>query len=71
MLIVISSKPPRLWHFRVSRYNEKVRWALDHKHWPHLRQALIPGDRDRTLDPSIRGIDAGKPAFADYVHCWA
>ena len=43
MLTVTSSKPPRLWHFRVSHYNEKVRWALDHKHWPHLRQALIPG----------------------------
>lgn len=34
---------PRLWHFRVSRYNEKVRWALDYKHWPHTRRTLIPG----------------------------
>jgi glutathione S-transferase len=34
---------PRLWHFRVSHYNEKVRWALDHKHWPHTRKALVPG----------------------------
>ncbi|HSD60683.1 MAG TPA: glutathione S-transferase N-terminal domain-containing protein, partial [Burkholderiales bacterium] len=36
-------KPPRLLHFRVSHYNEKVRWALDYKRWPHLRQALVPG----------------------------
>ncbi|MBI4821369.1 MAG: glutathione S-transferase [Deltaproteobacteria bacterium] len=32
-----------LHHFRVSHYNEKVRWALDFKHIPHLRKALIPG----------------------------
>jgi glutathione S-transferase len=32
-----------LWHLRVSHYNEKVRWALDHKGWPHVRRALIPG----------------------------
>ena len=38
-----SMKPPRLLHFRVSHYNEKVRWALDYKRWPHLRQALLPG----------------------------
>jgi glutathione S-transferase len=35
--------PPRLWHFRISHYNEKVRWALDHKRWPHRRRALVPG----------------------------
>jgi glutathione S-transferase len=34
---------PRLLHFRVSHYNEKVRWALDHKRWPHVRQAFVPG----------------------------
>jgi len=36
-------RPPRLWHFRVSHYNEKVRWALDFKRWPHVRTALIGG----------------------------
>jgi glutathione S-transferase len=41
--MTLETKPPRLLHFRVSHYNEKVRWALDHKHWPHVRQALIPG----------------------------
>ena len=33
----------RLLHFRVSHYNEKVRWALDHKRLSHVREALIPG----------------------------
>ena len=34
---------PRLLHFRVSHYNEKVRWALDFKRWAHRRKALVPG----------------------------
>jgi len=38
-----SDRPPHLLHFRVSHYNEKVRWALDHKRWPHTRTALVPG----------------------------
>ncbi|HZO15543.1 MAG TPA: glutathione S-transferase family protein [Polyangiaceae bacterium] len=33
----------RLFHFRISHYNEKVRWALDYKSWPHVRRALVPG----------------------------
>lgn len=33
---------PRLLHFRISHYNEKVRWALDYKRCPHVRQALVP-----------------------------
>jgi glutathione S-transferase len=37
------STPPRLLQFRVSHYNEKVRWALDYKQWPHSRRALVPG----------------------------
>jgi glutathione S-transferase len=32
-----------LWHFPFSHFNEKVRWALDHKGWPHRRHALAPG----------------------------
>ncbi len=35
--------PARLFHFRLSHYNEKVRWALDFKRWPHARTALVPG----------------------------
>jgi glutathione S-transferase len=38
-----TGEPPRLWHFRVSHYNEKVRWALDFKRWPHRRTSLVPG----------------------------
>jgi glutathione S-transferase len=34
---------PTLWHFRVSHYNEKARWALDWKRIPHRRQAVLPG----------------------------
>jgi glutathione S-transferase len=33
---------PTLLHFRVSHYNEKVRWALDYKQWPHRRRTLVP-----------------------------
>jgi glutathione S-transferase len=34
---------PVLWHLKVSHYNEKVRWALDHKRVPHVRRAVAPG----------------------------
>lgn len=34
---------PTLWHFRVSHYNEKARWALDWKRIPHRRRAVLPG----------------------------
>jgi glutathione S-transferase len=33
----------RLWHLDVSHYNEKARWALDHKRVPHVRRAVPPG----------------------------
>jgi len=29
-----------LWHFPISHFNEKVRWALDWKRLPHRRRAL-------------------------------
>jgi len=31
---------PLLWHFPISHFNEKVRWALDYKQIPHRRVAL-------------------------------
>jgi len=34
---------PVLWQLQISHYNEKVRWALDHKRIPHLRRSLLPG----------------------------
>ena len=32
-----------LHQFRFSHYNEKVRWALDHKRIPHRRRSYLPG----------------------------
>jgi glutathione S-transferase len=32
-----------LWHIEISHYNEKARWALDHKGVPHRRRAPMPG----------------------------
>jgi glutathione S-transferase len=34
---------PTLWHLKVSHYNEKARWALDHKGLPHVRRAAVSG----------------------------
>jgi glutathione S-transferase len=34
---------PVLWQFRISHYNEKVRWALDHKGVQHELRAPPPG----------------------------
>ena len=34
---------PLLWHLKVSHYNEKARWALDYKRFPHRRRAAMPG----------------------------
>jgi glutathione S-transferase len=34
---------PVLWHIELSHYNEKVRWALDHKRVAHARRAPLPG----------------------------
>ena len=41
--------PPVLWHFPISHYNEKVRWALDWKRIPHLRRALAMSYVPRAL----------------------
>jgi glutathione S-transferase len=32
-----------LWQLELSHYNEKVRWALDHKRIDHRRRSLLPG----------------------------
>ena len=34
---------PVLWHIEISHYNEKARWALDHKRIAHRRRAPMPG----------------------------
>ncbi len=41
--------PPVLWHFPVSHYNEKARWALDWKRIPHVRRALAMSYVPRAL----------------------
>ena len=38
-----------LFQFRYSHYNEKVRWALDHKGLSHKRTDLLPGPHARTI----------------------
>jgi glutathione S-transferase len=45
---------PVLWHLKVSHYNEKVRWALDHKRIPHVRRAADPG-RHRAIALRLTG----------------
>jgi glutathione S-transferase len=48
---------PVLWHIEVSHYNEKVRWALDHKRVPHVRRAPPPG----LMHPVVALAKTGKP----------
>ena len=43
-----------LWHLKVSNYNEKARWALDHKGVPHLRRAMVPGEH-RAIAKKLTG----------------
>ena len=38
-----------LFQFRYSHFNEKVRWALDHKGLSHQRTDLLPGPHARTI----------------------
>ena len=39
MATASASGAPLLWHFPISHFNEKVRWALD---WKGIRQNLMP-----------------------------
>lgn len=47
--------PPLLWHFPISHYNEKVRWALDYKRIAHRREVLGPGYLLRAYRATGRG----------------
>ena len=40
---------PVLWHFPVSHFNEKVRWALDFKGISHVRKVLFLDYMPRAL----------------------
>jgi glutathione S-transferase len=53
------SAPPILWHIEVSHYNEKVRWALDHKGIAHVRRAPMPG----FLHPLVALAKTRRPTF--------
>jgi glutathione S-transferase len=61
---------PVLWQLQISHYNEKVRWALDHKRIPHVRRSLLPavhslkakqltGDTDKTPVLTLDGRSIG------------
>ena len=54
---------PVLWHLKVSHYNEKARWALDHKRVPHVRRALIPGRHDRVVKRLTEGKSTTTPVL--------
>ena len=45
---------PTLWQYSFSHFNEKARWALDHKRIPHRRRSLLPGG-PRAMWFSARG----------------
>jgi glutathione S-transferase len=45
---------PTLWQYNFSHFNEKARWALDHKRIPHRRRSLLPGG-PRAMMFSARG----------------
>ncbi|HEX8122409.1 MAG TPA: glutathione S-transferase family protein [Solirubrobacteraceae bacterium] len=49
---------PVLWHLKVSHYNEKARWALDHKRVPHTRRAVTPG-----VHPLVARLLSGGETF--------
>jgi len=46
---------PLLWHIPVSHFNEKVRWALDHKRIAHRRRVLGPDYLIRAWRATGRG----------------
>jgi glutathione S-transferase len=43
MATAAASGAPILWQFKLSHFNEKVRWALDWKGIRHERRSLLPG----------------------------
>jgi len=45
----IMSDDLELFQFRYSHFNEKVRWALDHKALSHRRTDLLPGPHASTI----------------------
>lgn len=64
----MSDDVPTLWQYNFSHYNEKARWALDHKRVPHRRRSLLPGG-PRAMWFASRGtlpvLDLGGERIAD------
>jgi len=67
-----------LYQFKQSHYNEKARWALDHKRLPHTRHSLLPGPHKFTVTrlsgqaqvPVLRHgrrVIAGSARIIDYL----
>jgi glutathione S-transferase len=50
----VSGSEPVLWHISISHYNEKARWALDHKRVPHRRRA-VPGGFHMPMAVALTG----------------
>src|SRR5262250_1567140 len=61
-----------LWHFPISHFNEKVRWALDWKRIPHVRHALGVGYLPRAVwatgRPTLPILFLGAQAIGDSTH---
>ncbi|TMA70259.1 MAG: hypothetical protein E6J69_03175 [Deltaproteobacteria bacterium] len=51
----VTMATPILWHFPISHFNEKVRWALDWKGIPHVRRTLGPDYLPRVWWATGRG----------------
>jgi len=69
---------PELFQFKVSHFNEKVRWALDYKGIVHVRHSLLPGPQKVKMQkisgqsqvPVLRSGDvvvAGSARIIDYL----
>jgi glutathione S-transferase len=65
----MTAPTPILWHFPVSHFSEKVRWALDWKRIPHRRKALfadyVPRAFFRTGQLRLPILIVGGRAIAD------
>jgi glutathione S-transferase len=59
----VTSEPPVLWHLKASNYNEKARWALDHKRVPHVRKAVMPGRHPAMAEKLTDGESSTLPVL--------
>src|SRR5262249_59779214 len=68
----MTAAPPVLWQFRISHFNEKVRWALDWKGIPHVRRVLsldyLPRALWATGRPTLPIVFLDGVAIGDSTH---